>query len=389
MLRIGLVGIGFMGRVHMLSFTDKPMIPNAYVKNGKLVAVCDIDSKKLEQAKKEIPSLEIFSDYKEMLASGKVDAVIIATPHYLHPLMGIEALKNKIPVLIEKPVGVFTKNVFELNEVASQNPDVVFGLLFNQRTNPFFVKAKEIIDNDGIGKLKRMNWMITNWYRPQKYYDNGSWRGTWAGEGGGVLMNQAPHQIDLWQWLCGMPTKVRAYCKFGKNRNVEVETDVTAYVEYPDGGSGVFVTSTHDAPGTNRLELIGNNGKIVIENEILSYKKLLVPENKLNETATANLMDPKNAPQFEEVIYTKKELGDIPWGVEHAITIENWINTIEGKEELIAPGIEGVKALELINSMLLSTFLDKEIELPIDSNKYYEELMKKCEKSEFKDTWRV
>ncbi|MGL5053315.1 MAG: Gfo/Idh/MocA family protein [Cetobacterium sp.] len=389
MLRIGLVGIGFMGRVHMLSFTDKPMIPNAYVKNGKLVAVCDIDSKKLEQAKEEIPSLEVFSDYKEMLASGKVDAVIIATPHYLHPLMGIEALKNKIPVLIEKPVGVFTKNVFELNEVASQNPDVVFGLLFNQRTNPFFVKAKEIIDNDGIGKLKRMNWMITNWYRPQKYYDNGSWRGTWAGEGGGVLMNQAPHQIDLWQWLCGMPTKVRAYCKFGKNRNIEVETDVTAYVEYLDGGSGVFVTSTHDAPGTNRLELIGNNGKIVIENEILSYKKLLVPENKLNETATANLMDPKNAPRFEEVIYTKKELGDIPWGVEHAITIENWINTIEGKEKLIAPGAEGIKALELINSMLLSTFLDKEIELPIDSNKYYEELMKKCEKSEFKDIWRV
>lgn len=389
MLRIGLVGVGFMGRVHMLSFTDNPMIPNAFVKNGKLVAVCDIDSKKLEQAKEEIPTLETFSDYKEMLASGKVDAVIIATPHYLHPLMGIEAIKHKIPVLIEKPVGVFTKNVFELNEIANQNPDVVFGLLFNQRTNPFFVKAKEIIDSDGIGTLKRMNWMITNWYRPQKYYDNGSWRGTWAGEGGGVLMNQAPHQIDLWQWLCGMPTKVRAYCKFGKNRNIEVETDVTAYVEYPEGGSGVFVTSTHDAPGTNRLELIGNNGKIVIENDILSYKKLLVPENELNETATANLMDPKNAPQFEETVYTKQELGNIPWGVEHAITIENWINAIQGKEELIAPGVEGIKALELINSMLLSTFLDKEIELPIDSEKYYEELMKKCENSEFKDTWRV
>lgn len=389
MLKIGIVGIGFMGKVHTLSFTDKPMIPNAQVKNGQLVAVCDIDQEKLKWAKEQIPNIETFLDYKEMLKSGKIDAVIVATPHYLHPLMGMEAIKHKIHVLVEKPVGVFTKNIFELNKMSIENPNVVFGLLFNQRTNPFFVKAKEIIDNNGIGTLKRMNWLITNWYRPQKYYDNGEWRGTWAGEGGGVLMNQAPHQIDLWQWLCGMPTKVKAYCKFGKNRDIEVETDVTAYVEYPGGGNGVFITSTHDAPGTNRLELVGNNGKIVIENEILSYKKLLIPEDELNKIASANLMDPKNGPQFEETIYTTKELGQIPWGVEHAITIENWINSVEGKEKLIAPGTEGIKALELINSMLMSTFLDKEIELPIDENIYYEELMKKCENSEFKGKWRV
>ena len=234
-----------------------------------------------------------------------------------------------------------------------------------------------------------MNWLITNWYRPQKYYDNGSWRATWAGEGGGVLINQAPHQIDLWQWLCGMPTKVKAYCKFGRNRDVEVETDVTTYVEYPNGATGVFVTSTHDAPGTNRLELIGNKGKIIIENDQLNYKKLTMPEDEFNKIAGGNISDPKNVPQFEEKIYTKEELGEVPWGVEHALVIENWIDTIEGKAELIAPGVEGIKALELINSMLMSTFINEEITLPIDSEKYYEELMKKCETSSFKGKWRV
>ncbi|MGL5188630.1 MAG: Gfo/Idh/MocA family oxidoreductase, partial [Cetobacterium sp.] len=179
------------------------------------------------------------------------------------------------------------------------------------------------------------------------------------------------------------------YCKFGENRDVEVETDVTAYVEYPNGGNGVFITSTHDAPGTNRLEIIGNNGKIVIENDVLTYKKLLVPENELNLVATADLRDPKNTPQVEETIYTSKDLGEVPWGIEHALVIENWIDAIEGKDKLIAPGIEGIKALELINSMLLSTFLNKEIDLPIDKDVYYEELMKKCATSKYTKKWSI
>lgn len=389
MLKIGIVGIGFMGKTHALSFTETPSIPNARVKNGKLVAICDIDIEKQKWAKENLKNVEVFSDFMKMISSKKIDAVIIATPHYLHPLMAMEAIKHKIHVLVEKPVGVYTKNIKELNKLSEENKDTIFGLIFNQRTNPFFKKAKEIIEADGIGELKRMNWLITNWYRPQKYYDNGSWRATWAGEGGGILINQAPHQIDLWQWLCGMPTKVKAYCKFGRNRDVEVETDVTTYVEYPNGATGVFVTSTHDAPGTNRLELIGNKGKIIIENDQLNYKKLTMPEDEFNKIAGGNISDPKNVPQFEEKIYTKEELGEVPWGVEHALVIENWIDTIEGKAELIAPGVEGIKALELINSMLMSTFINEEITLPIDSEKYYEELMKKCETSSFKGKWRV
>lgn len=389
MLKIGIVGIGYMGKNHAMSFTNNPLVPNAKVKNGKLVAVCDIDKEKKNWVNEHLPGVEFFSDFKIMIASKKIDAVIIATPHYLHPLMAMEAIKNKIHVLVEKPVGVFTKNIEELNKLSLENKDVIFGLIFNQRTNPFYKKAKEIIEKDGIGDLKRMNWIITNWYRPQKYYDNGSWRATWAGEGGGVLINQAPHQIDIWQWLCGMPSKIRAYCKFGKNRNVEVETDVTAYVEYPNGASGVFVTSTHDAPGTNRLEIIGNKGKIVIENDTLNYKKLLIPEDEFNKISNGNISDPKNNPQFEEKIYTKIDLGEIPWGVEHALVIENWIDTINKKAILIAPGIEGIKALELINSMLLSTFLNEEIKLPINSEKYFKELMSRCAQSKYKEEWRI
>lgn len=389
MLKIGIVGVGFMGRVHAMSFTKSPLIPHAYVKNGKLVAVCDVDPTKLEWIKNKIPQVKTFINYMDFLHSNLFDAVIIATPHYLHPLMGLEAIKCNKHILLEKPVGVFTKNIIKLNKLSKENPNLIFGVLFNQRTNPLYLKAKQIINNNGIGELKRMNWIITNWYRPQKYYDNGDWRGTWAGEGGGVLMNQAPHQIDIWQWLCGMPKKVQAYCHFGKNRDVEVETDVTAYVEYMNGGTGVFVTSIHDAPGTNRLEVIGDNGKIIVENNTLIYKKLLIPEDKLNDIASADLTDPKNVPQYKEFIYTNKQLGEIPWGVEHAMIIENWINTINGTDTLIAPGIEGIKALELINAMLLSTFLKKEIILPINPNVYYEELMKKCITSNYKKIWRV
>ncbi|MGL5122779.1 MAG: Gfo/Idh/MocA family protein [Fusobacteriaceae bacterium] len=389
MLRIGIVGIGFMGGVHVCSFTENPMIKGGTVKNGKLVAVCDINPERLKWAAEKVEGVLTFLDYKEMIASGEIDAVIIATPHYLHPLMGIEALKKNLHILVEKPIGVYTKNVEELIELSKSKSDLQFGLIFNQRTNPLFIKAKEIIDEGGIGTMKRMNWIITNWYRPQKYYDSGSWRGTWGGEGGGVLMNQAPHQIDLWQWLCGMPIKVKSYCKFGKNRNVEIETDVTTYVEYADGGSGVFVTSVHDVPGTNRLEMIGDKGQIVIEGDKIKYIKLEKSEVEMNQTSTANLMDPNNIPKLETVVYGKEELGDVPFGVEHALVIENFIDCIDGKAKLIAPGEEGIKALELINAMLLSSFIGEEVSIPLDKDFYYSELMKKCEKSVYKDKWMV
>ncbi|MCC2683264.1 MAG: oxidoreductase, partial [Paenibacillaceae bacterium] len=276
-LRIGVVGLGNMGSGH-LKYLGKDEVSGA-----ELTAVCDNRPEQLERAKKTLKeSVRGFSSTEEMFASGSVDGVIIATPHYYHSPMAIEAFKHGLHVLSEKPAGVYTKQVREMNEAAAKSGKV-FGIMFNQRTNPIYQKLRDLISSGELGEIRRTNWIITNWYRSQSYYDSGGWRATWAGEGGGVLLNQDPHQLDLWQWTVGMmPTRVRAFCQFGKYRNIEVEDDVTAYVEYANGATGVFITTTGEAPGTNRYEISGDRGKIVIENNQMTFHRLRVPEPQFN-----------------------------------------------------------------------------------------------------------
>ena len=200
-----------------------------------------------------------------MLDSGDVDAVVTCVPHYLHPEMGIAALRHGIHALVEKPAGVYTKQVKELNAFAATNPELTFAIMFNQRNNPLYQRIKEIVDNGEIGAIRRTNWIITTWWRPQGYYDQSAWRATWGGEGGGVLVNQAPHQLDLWQWICGIPQSVYAKVAYGFRRNIAVEDEVTAVLDYGDGATGVFVTAVHDLVGTDRFEILGDKGKIVVE----------------------------------------------------------------------------------------------------------------------------
>ena len=273
-VRFGIIGIGKMGSQHCMRFT------HGLIKNGVLTAVCDIapERKKWAEEKLAPKGVEFFDDYKALIDSGKVDAVLIATPHYYHPVMAIYALEKGLHTLIEKPAGVYTKAVREMNEVAAAKPELTFGIMYNQRTNKLYRFAKELVETGRLGSMKRINWIITNWYRPQAYYDQGGWRGTWAGEGGGVLINQCPHQLDLFQWLGGMPSSVRAHTEVGKNRNINVENAVTAFMEYENGATGVFITSTHDFPGTNRLEIDGDKGKLVIEGGKLTFTELEVSE---------------------------------------------------------------------------------------------------------------
>ncbi len=236
-IRFGIIGIGNMGSIHSNNFKK------GLIKNGVLTAACDLKPERLEWVRENIgPDVALFSDADDMMKSGKVDAVLVAVPHYLHPPMAIEALKNHLHVLVEKPAGVYTRQVREMNRAAERS-DRVFGIMFNQRTNPLYRKAKDLVASGKLGEIKRTNWIITDWSRTQSYYDSGDWRATWAGEGGGVLMNQSPHQLDLWQWICGMPKRVRAFCNVGKFHDIEVEDDVTAYVEYENGATGVFITS--------------------------------------------------------------------------------------------------------------------------------------------------
>ena len=241
-------------------------------------AICDIDPAKKELAASQYPDVPFYDDYIAMLDSGDVDAIVTCVPHYLHPEMGIEALKRNIHALVEKPAGVYTKQVKELNEFAASKPELSFAIMFNQRNNPLYKKLKEIVDNGEIGSIRRTNWIITNWWRPQGYYNSSEWRATWGGEGGGVLVNQAPHQLDLWQWICGVPQSVYAKVAYGFRRDIAVEDEVTAVVDYGDGATGVFVTATHDIVGTDRFEILGDQGKIVVEDcKIATVTRLVKP----------------------------------------------------------------------------------------------------------------
>lgn len=370
-VRFGIIGIGKMGSQHCMRFT------HGLIKNGVLTAVCDIapERKKWAEEKLAPKGVEFFDDYKALIDSGKVDAVLIATPHYYHPVMAIYALEKGLHTLIEKPAGVYTKAVREMNEVAAAKPELTFGIMYNQRTNKLYRFAKELVETGRLGSMKRINWIITNWYRPQAYYDQGGWRGTWAGEGGGVLINQCPHQLDLFQWLGGMPSSVRAHTEVGKNRNINVENDVTAFMEYENGATGVFITSTHDFPGTNRLEIDGDKGKLVIEGGKLTFTELEVSETEFN-AVNRKFMPRIPSRKIKKCIGL---LGQAKMFLfeQHTGIINNFISNILFGTPLIAPGEEGIRGLTISNAIHLSGWTGEKVTLPINEDKYIEELEKR------------
>lgn len=368
-VRYGIIGIGNMGRAHALSLLNE-------VKGARLAAVCDIDTDRLKWAKDHLPEeVNLFSQPTDLFESKVIDAVFICTPHYDHPTLAIEAFRYGYHVLIEKPAGVFTKAVQEMNAAAAASGRK-FGIMYNQRTNPLYQKLRELIQAGELGEIRRTNWIITNWYRSQSYYDSGGWRASWAGEGGGVLLNQDPHQLDLWQWTIGMmPMRVRAFCHFGKYRNIEVEDDVTAYVEYENGATGVFITTTGEAPGTNRFEINGDHGKIVIEDGALTFWRLRTPESTFN----AEFKGGFGAPEC-----WKCEI-PLPSGIgeQHQGILRNFTNSILQGEPLLAPGEEGIRGLTLSNAMYLSAWTDHWVELPIDADLFLEKLTEKIKNSTF------
>ena len=325
-VRFGIIGIGNMGSSHA------KYLSAGEINGAELTAVCDINPSREAWAKKNLPeTVAFFKDYKELLASGRVDAVLIATPHYLHPVIAIDAFKAGLNVLSEKPVGVYTKKVLEMYDVAKESGKT-FGVMFNQRTNPAFKKARELVQSGELGELKRCVWIITDWYRTQNYYDSGTWRATWEGEGGGVLLNQCPHNLDLWQWIFGMPKAIRAEMSFGKYHNIEVEDDVTAYAEYENGATGVFIASTGEAPGTNRLEISGSRGKLKYEGGKLTFYR--------NQTDEREFCFDKNSPKFGKPIVDTIEVGiETPKLIEHRAITQNFTNHLLNGEELIASGV--------------------------------------------------
>ncbi|HDG1675876.1 TPA: Gfo/Idh/MocA family oxidoreductase [Kluyvera ascorbata] len=350
-VRFGIIGVGNIGTLHAR------YLMAGTVKEACLTAVCDNDLSKHPAIRQLVGGgITLFDDAETMLKSGLIDAVIVSTPHYDHPGLSMMAMRHGIHTLCEKPAGVYTAQVREMNEYA-RGCNVVFGMMFNQRPNPLYQKVKDLIDSGELGELRRSNWIITNWYRSQSYYNSGGWRATWKGEGGGVLLNQDPHQLDLWQWLVGMPVRMRAFCQFGKHRDIEVENDVTAYAEYANGATGVFITTTAEAPGTNRLEITGDRGKVVVEEGRLRFWRLRESEPEFN----ARWQNGFGEPECWEVVIPPP-----PESSEHHVVTANFCDAVLHGKPLIAPGTDGIRGLTLSNAMHLSTWTDDWVNLPFD-----------------------
>jgi len=340
-VRLGIIGLGNMGSTHAKN-VNAGKVPGMV-----LGAICDIAEARRDFAKKLYPDVPVFETAQELYESGTVDAVVIAVPHYDHPGLAIDAFKAGLHVITEKPAGVYTKQVLEMNEAAAKS-DKLFGIMYNQRTNPVYQKLKKMIDEGMLGEIKRVNWIITNWYRPQSYHDSCTWRSTWKTEGGGALINQNPHQLDLWQWLFGMPEKIMSHCSFGKYYDIEVEDDVTAFMQYENGMTGVYITSTGEAPGTNRLEIACDMGRVVVENNKIIFDRNVVGEREFNKTFTGIFGAPE--------CWKCEVPADTSGGEQHVGIFKDFTRAILKGTKLLAPGEEGVNGLTISNAIHYSAW---------------------------------
>lgn len=368
--RVGIIGTGNIGAKHLRHFIEGKVV------NAEVTALCDINKEKMYRFRDQVSgNVQYFESAHELIHSGVVDGVIIATPHYDHPVIAIEAFKAGLHVLCEKPTGVYTKNVREMNEEAAKSGKT-FQANFCLRTNNAYKKIKEIMDNQELGKIKRITWIITDWYRTQSYFNSGDWRATWAGEGGGTLLNQNPHTLDLFQWFGGMPKRVRANCYFGKNRQIEVEDEATAYFEYENGAVGLYMTSVSEYPGTNHLEIAGDMGKLVYEDGKITLFKTEISEEQFNRESTS---------AFGPIPMQKIDVEFEQNGTAEAFTemINNWVDVSLYGGTLIAPGYEGINSLTLSNGIYLSQWNNDWVEFPINEEEFYQKLQEKIQSSTF------
>ena len=361
-VRFAVVGVGSMGFAHVGNIQRN--------KDCELVAVCDIDSKMFDKLSSEQKqNVKCYTDPAECFADPQVDVVLIATPHYFHVDLAISAMQQGKHVLVEKPIAVHKKDAERLLAEAAKHPELVKSLMFNQRTLPAHIKVKQLIESGELGQLRRINWIVTDWFRTQFYYDCGDWRASWRGEGGGVLLNQCPHQLDLLQWFFGMPSKVRCAVKLGKYHDIEVEDEINAYLEYADGKSANFISSTGEAPGINRLEVVGERGLLTLENGKITFKRNEMETSEYNRTSKERF----SAPECWDCTIPVKAAGAV---VGHEAIIANVAQCVMKKAELIAPLEEGIRGLELGNAMLYSGLNDVTVELPLDADAYANMLQK-------------
>ena len=355
-IRFGIVGLGNMGAHHA------NYLAAGAVDGASLTAVCDIDAAKMQRVASK-HGVAPFASHREMFNAGVVDAVLICTPHYDHPPIAMDAFAKNLHVLSEKPIAVSVHAARKLNEAAAQHPNLKFGVVFNQRTRPIFQRLRDLIADGELGEITRITWLITDWFRTWTYYASGGWRATWAGEGGGVLINQCPHNLDLIQWIPNMmPSRITAVGAIGKTHPIEVEDEISAIFEYPSGAIGHFVTTTGEAPGTNRLEIAGDRGKIVAEHGKLRFRRTRQSVRQMREHS------PHSFPQVE-VWDCEIPVPPSP-ADEHQFIAQNFVNAIRKGTPLLSPGEDGARGLEIGNAMLMAGITRTPVELPLDGDAY-------------------
>lgn len=352
-VRIALVGLGSFGRQHAHWIQALPEL--------ELVATCDHVVGPLDGA----PAPQHFASYHELHRSGLAEAVLIASPHHTHAAIAADALAAGLHVLLEKPIA---RHVAEAHELLARTPALGqhFAVMLNQRMNPVHQQLKQLLDEQRLGRLQRINWICTPWFRTEAYYRSAGWRGTWAGEGGGLLMTLCLHQLDILQWLCGLPTSLQAFGAFGKHHDIEVEDEVTACMQFPGGATGVFVGSSGECPGTNRLELVGTGGRALLNDGTLSLVE--------NETASDEFIRASH----EGWAHPKTRIVNLPLGTMpeggHSQILRNFARTIRERETLLTPASAGLGSIELAGAMLLSMFQQRAVALPIDAAELAQEL---------------
>jgi predicted dehydrogenase len=365
-VRLGVIGLGNIGSHHA------EYLLAGKVKRCELKAVCARSADKLVSYQKR--GLRIFDDGGELIRSGEVDAVIIATPHYQHTALGMAALQAGLHVMVEKPISAHKADAERLLAVRRKHPRQVFAAMFQMRAEPRYAKIKKMITDGGLGQIVRFSWIVTEWFRTEAYYASGGWRATWKGEGGGVLINQCLHQLDMLQWLLGMPARVRSFVQLGRFHKIEVEDNVTAYMEFPSGATGVFVSTTGEAPGTNRFEIAGEMGKLLLENDKLTFVRNEI--SMFGQSKSAKLGFQKPAVWNIEIPFSNEP-------AQHATLTQNFIDSILDGVPLTAPGEEGIHSIELANVLLYSGLMNQTIELPLDSAAYEKKLNELIAASKF------
>ncbi|MFT4613952.1 MAG: putative dehydrogenase [Bacteroidia bacterium] len=367
-VRLAVIGLGNIAGQHIEN------IRSGAVADCKVTALCSRSASPLSEDLAEDLGTPHFTDMNSLIGSGCCDAVLIATPTWNHFDAGAAALEAGLHVMMEKPIGLSVLQGEQL--LALQRKEQVFALMLNQRTDPLFLTMREVIQSGQLGPITRTHWTMTNWFRPEVYFQVSDWRATWRGEGGGLLVNQCIHNLDIFQWLCGMPSSVQSFCQFGKYHDIEVEDEATAYFEYPDGATGLFVGSTGEAPGVNRFDIVGDEGALYFDGE-----RLLLSRNTPATSAyNKDTRDMFGMPQCEVVDITPPREGN-----QHAAVLNNFVCAIQRDEPLIAPAQEGLASLSLANAMLLSTWAQEKIELPLDSARYQAALEQRVATSTLRD----